>query len=1447
MAVVALVGAGLAPLAASAAPKADTDLQAGGWSKVPAAAEPTISATLGAQQPEYRVQATASGYATAGSGRTLDARFGRGGVTVGNAGATLGLGLTGVGRGSELTPVAAVTPIAASNRVEYSYPGVTQWFANGPLGLEQGFTVARAPAAAVGADAPLTVSMSVSGDLKASLTAGGRAAAFSRSGWTVLSYKGLAASDATGRPLSSWLALDGNRLVIQVDDAGAAYPVRIDPLIEEATLTSSPTSTDYFGLSVAVAGDVIAVGAPDADSVEGDVDVFTEPSGGWSSETQVATLVASDGYFSDDLGVSVAISADGSTIVAGAPQASNPGNDDGDVYVFTEPSGGWSGTIDQSAELTVGAEPDYEPELGCSVAISGTTIVAGAPGGCFGTPSSGPTAVYVYTEPSGGWGGDETPLATLTTDDSQDAGLGFSVAISGSTVVSGAPDLNNFAGGAYLWTKPSGGWSGTLDQTAQLAGSDLPSGAEMGEGVAVAGGTVAVGVPSYTYSDGSGSGSGVVFLYAEPSSGWTGTVSATGELYGSDGGGGLGQSVAISPNGSTIVAGAPYYASGQGAAYVFTETTDGWTLTQPQSAELNPQDSTAGAWIGFGVAISADGTIVVGAPAQDSSEPAATYVFQSQPGPLTQTSNTTYLVTQGQIQQDIDAQGPQVTTENGGVQVIYTTTKSSPYLSVDPDTGLISASESTPTGDYTVSGTDSGSFDDTGTWSVEIQVGAAPVDITPGGSTLPGTTVGAAYSQQFTANEALGPYTWSVTAGALPTGLTLTSGGLLSGTPTTEGHYSFTITATASAGYSDSVATSLAVAPASLAVTPSSLPGAVSGYPYSTDLGLSGGVGTATFSLATRSLPAGLSMSSAGVISGTPSGSGPSSFSVTGTDGDGFSTTASYQVLVEASPTSAGITISPSTLPTTAIGSYYDQQLTASGGTGPYSWVVSAGEPPEGYAMTSGGLVHGHWNEGESGQFTVTATDSTGAATVAVLDMVVQSQGVVISPAALAEPTIDYGQSDPQVFTASGGTAPYSWQNVGGSLPSGMSLSLSDGTLTLEGSAQQSGTFTFTLNVIDAYNNAASQTYTLTVNPPPTITVHPVQLPNLPHAVGQPYSVQLTATGGTKPYEFSVEIGALPVGYSLTQTGPSTAVLSGAATLADADQSYDFQIEAEDANSFAGYQNYGFYIPTPTIKLSPTVLPDPVSGEAYDQQVSASGGGAPYNYAVTGGSLPAGLSLDTANGEIFGTPTALGPAKFTITATDINGYTKAVAYKVAVLGAPSFTSPAVAVAKEGLANTKVTVATTGSYPAPLMLISGSLPAGLTFTDLGNGTATITGTTTAAPGSYTVTVTADNRATGDVAQSITIWVYSKPLLPASKVFYPGEHSKYTITTQIPADLITITGEPSWVTITAGTKPDQLVVSGTPPEGTSVGTYPTTVTVTGLAPHAKPPAFNIIVGA
>ena len=170
-------------------------------------------------------------------------------------GSEVGLRLAGVGYGDALASVAAVAPRAQANRVVYAHNGgVEEWYANGPLGLEQGFTLAHAPAGQ--ASGALTLSVALSGDLRASLADGARALTFARAGRRVLGYRGLVATDARGRRLRSWLELQGGRLSIRVDARGAVYPVRIDPFIQQAKLTASDSAPfDLLGDSVAVSAD----------------------------------------------------------------------------------------------------------------------------------------------------------------------------------------------------------------------------------------------------------------------------------------------------------------------------------------------------------------------------------------------------------------------------------------------------------------------------------------------------------------------------------------------------------------------------------------------------------------------------------------------------------------------------------------------------------------------------------------------------------------------------------------------------------------------------------------------------------------------------------------------------------------------------------------------------------------------------------------------------------------------------------------------------------------------------------------------------------------------------------------------------------------------------------------------------------------------------------------
>ena len=147
----------------------------------------------------------------------------------------------------------------------------------------------------------------------------------------------------------------------------------------------------------------------------------------------------------------------------------------------------------------------------------------------------------------------------------------------------------------------------------------------------------------------------------------------------------------------------------------------------------------------------------------------------------------------------------------------------------------------------------------------------APVTITTA-SPLPGAGVSAAYSQQLASTGGSNTgYTYSISSGTLPAGITLSSGGLLSGTPAAAGTSTFSITVTDSAGATGSKAFSLTVAATTLMVTTTSLPAGRTNVAYSQQLTYSGGTGgTPTFALASGTLPGGLALGTAGLVSGSP-------------------------------------------------------------------------------------------------------------------------------------------------------------------------------------------------------------------------------------------------------------------------------------------------------------------------------------------------------------------------------------------------------------------------------------------------------------------------------------------------------------------------------------------------------------------------------------------------
>jgi hypothetical protein len=321
------------------------------------AAQAQVSAALGRDHASYHARARGEGFRVENRKHGLVTDFAASGIRVRVGTATWRLALRGYGYGDELQPVKAVAPQAAANRVEYPRGALTEWYLNGPLGLEQGFTLA----------------LTLSGDLVASIDSTGTGVALSRAdGTPALTYQGLTAYDAKGRQLTAWLQLSGNELWLRVDDTGAQYPLVVDPFLQQAKLTaSSAASVTRFGISVGVSGDTIVVGtvSDQASSTGTSAHVFVRPPGGWTGAlTESAKLIVSDGTSGDRFGQSVAISGD--AIVVGDPGADAL---KGAAYVFVKPAGGWSGTPTQSAKLT--ASDATQGVFGNVVAASGDTIV----------------------------------------------------------------------------------------------------------------------------------------------------------------------------------------------------------------------------------------------------------------------------------------------------------------------------------------------------------------------------------------------------------------------------------------------------------------------------------------------------------------------------------------------------------------------------------------------------------------------------------------------------------------------------------------------------------------------------------------------------------------------------------------------------------------------------------------------------------------------------------------------------------------------------------------------------------------------------------------------------------------------------------------------------------------------------------------------------------------
>lgn len=510
-------------------------------------------------------------------------------------------------RGMRSVPNAAA-PEAGQGRLEYRRGALTEWYVNLGAAVEQGFTIAEEPAGS----GPLALRFELRTDLAPSLSADARSVAFATPDGSRLRYSDLAAFDAHGTALPARFVLAPGELVLEVDDAGASYPLTIDPLIymEAKQVAFDALTDDGYGSSVAVDVDTAVVGAPgDDDPVVGDgtgaAYVYVRVGAAWVLQQK---LTAPDMAIDDSFGFSVAVS--GETIVVGAPGDDDTvaGADAGSAYVFRRSSGVWS----QLGKLLA---PDLAAgdSFGSSVAAFGGTALVGSPAGDSGVADSGSAYVFTFDPVA-----VTVPVfqAELNASDAA-AGdfFGAAVSLDGETALVGAfgnDDAGGNSGSAYVFVRAVTVWS----EQQKLTASDDLAGDEFGRSVAVSGDTVVVGAPM---DDDQDTNAGSAYVFERFDTTWT----ELEEIYSGDVDPDehSGASVAISSD--AILVGAPDD-DDQGEVNVYARNGVEW----PRLMRIRASDREDSDRFGASVALSG-GSLAVGAPLDDDLIPdqGSAYLF----------------------------------------------------------------------------------------------------------------------------------------------------------------------------------------------------------------------------------------------------------------------------------------------------------------------------------------------------------------------------------------------------------------------------------------------------------------------------------------------------------------------------------------------------------------------------------------------------------------------------------------------------------------------------------------------------------------------------------------------------------------------------------------------------------------------------------------------------
>ena len=441
--------------------------------------------------------------------------------------------------------------------------------------------------------------------------------------------------------------------------------------------------------------------------------------------------------------------------------------------------------------------------------------------------------------------------------------------------------------------------------------------------------------------------------------------------------------------------------------------------------------------------------------------------------------------------------------------------------------------------------------------------------------------------------------------------------------------------------------------PGSLSITTTSLPEGTINQAYSASLSGAGGALPYTWSVS-PGLPANLSLDTAtGAITGTPTTQATTTHTFTLRDTSAPSQTVQQTLTLTIRPAPAVLAITTTSLPNGTVNQAYNRPVQASGGTPPLTWTIVAGTgtlPPGLNLNSTTGAISGTPTTAGTSSFTVRVTDARGQSDTQALSITIGTVPPPPNPPVITTTTLPsgtVGQFYSQPVQVTGGTGALTWTVSAGTLPPGFDdLNPINGVIS--GTPTAAGTSTFTVQVADSGGLSDTQALSITISqpaPPPSPSITTTSLPA--GTVGQPYNQTLRATGGTGGLTWSIVAGNLPAGLNVDQP---TGVISGTPLVPAGTSS--FTVRVADAAGQDDTQPLSIQISLPIApNITTTALPGGTVGQPYSQTLQATGGSGTLIWTLSGGSLPAMLSLSS-GGVISGTPTNDGNRNFTVTVRD---------------------------------------------------------------------------------------------------------------------------------------------------------------------------------------------------